>query len=734
MPRLAPAAAFACALLASAAFAAEQPSQGRPTLGLVLGGGGARGGAHLGVLEVLEELRVPFDCVAGTSMGALVGGAFAAGVSPAEMREKIAATDWKSMFDDSASRDLQSLRRRALDDRFFSGLEFGVTDEGLRYREGAIAGEKIKLFFGDLVRADLGERNIEQLAMPLTLIATDIVTGERVAMRSGNLTSAMRASMSVPGAIAPVTRDGHKLVDGGLVDNVPIQEVRDRCNAQVVIAINVGSPLLGAPQVSGAVSVVSQMVNLLTEQNVSRSLALLTPRDVYMRPELGDITAMDFAKQLDAAAIGRAAALGQADKLRTLSVSPEEYAAWRAKIRASPPPRPPVIDQVVVAETRYVNPEELRGNVSQKEGDTLDSRRLADDLLLIYSRGDLQTLDYSVLTEREKTILKLVPVEKSWGPDYLRFGLNLATDFRIDSSFNIRALYRKTWLNRYGGEWLTTAQVGTDQVFATELYQPVDPRQIWFARPYVAAESHKRNLYFDGERLAEYRVPEYYAGFDLGANLGIYGQARVGWQERKTSAHLETGPPVLPDAETRTGALTASVAIDQFDIAFFPTRGYKADVSYYDARRVSSGDAFAKLQGNAQGALTLGGIVLRPYLEGGKNVSGQLQLPDLFSLGGLGRLSAFAPGQILTDEYVLGALRVERRLVDQIPLIGLSVVAGVSLERAHVKNPVTEPNLKGNIDSYGFYLGATSAMGPLYFGWSGTQDRRGRLFLFIGTP
>ncbi|HET7402503.1 MAG TPA: patatin-like phospholipase family protein [Usitatibacter sp.] len=734
MLRLAPAAALACALLATAPALAQQPAPARPAVGLVLGGGGARGGAHLGVLEVLEELHVPVDCIAGTSMGALVGGAFAAGVSPQEMRAKIAATDWAAMFDDSASRDLQSYRRRTFDDRFFSGLEFGVTPEGLRYREGAIAGEKIKLFFGDLVRADLGERNIEQLPLPLTLIATDIVTGERVAMRSGNLTSAMRASMSVPGAIAPVTRDGHKLVDGGLVDNVPIQEVRDRCKADVVIAINVGSPLMTEKEVSGAVSVVGQMVNLLTEQNVQRSLALLTPRDIYMRPELGGITAMDFGKQLDAAAIGRASAMAQADKLRALSVSPEEYAAFRARIRSSPPPQPPIVDQVIVADTRYVNPDELRSNVTQQEGERLDSKRLADDLILIYSRGDLQTLDYSVLRERDKTILKLVPVEKSWGPDYLRFGLNLATDFRFDSAFNLRALYRRTWLNSYGGEWLTVGQVGTDQVFATEFYQPIDKRQNWFIRPYIGAESHKRNLYLNGERIAEYRVPESYAGLDLGANLGIYGQAHVGWQERKASAHLETGSPFLPDTEARTGALTADVAIDQFDIAFFPTRGYKADINYFDARRVSSGDPFAKLQGNAEGALSLGGFILRPYLEAGRAVSGKLQLPDLFPLGGLGRLSAFAPGQILTDEYILGTLRAEYRLLKPIPVIGLSVVAGLNYERAHVKNPVTEPNLAGNIDSYGFYLGATSALGPLYFGWSGTQDRRGRLFLWIGTP
>ena len=707
----------------------------RPVIGLVLGGGGARGGAHLGILEVLEDLRIPVDCIAGTSMGALVGGAYAAGVSPAEMRERIGKTDWGAMFNDNASRDLQTLRRRAMDDRFFSGLEFGVTEDGLRYREGAIAGEKIKLFFSELVRADLGERNIEDLPLPLTLIATDIVSGQRIAMRSGNLTSAMRASMSVPGAIAPVTRDGHKLVDGGLVDNVPIQEVRDRCKAEVVIAINVGSPMLSGPQVAGAVSVVAQMVNLLTEQNVAKSLSLLGPRDIYMRPELGDISAMDFGKQLDAAAIGKATALAQADKLRALSVSQNEYVAWKSRIHVTPPPQTPVIDEIVVAETRYVNPRDLRESVQQKEGERLDSKQLGEDLVNIYSRGDLQSLDYTVLRERDKTILKLVPIEKTWGPDYLRFGLNLFTDFRADSSFNLRALYRKTWLNPYGGEWLTSAQVGSHSAIGTEFYQPVDYRQRWFVRPYAAASQRKVNAYLDGNRIADYRIAEYWGGLDVGANLGAYGQVYAGWRERNVKARLETGSPLFADSEARIGALTANLAIDQYNYAFFPTKGYKADVAYLDARNTSDSGNFSKAEGQVSAAIPVTDrLSLLPSMAAGDTLRGSLPLSDAFALGGLGRLAAFAPGQILTDKYTYGSLRAEYRLVRTIPLVDVSVIAGLQYERARVKNPITEPNLKGNIDSYGFYLGATSALGPLYLGWSGTPDRRGRIFLFLGTP
>src|SRR6185436_791479 len=174
--------------------------------------------------------------------------------------------------------------------------------------------------------------------------------------RSGNLTTAMRASMSVPGAIAPVTREGRKLVDGGLVDNVPINEVRERCGAQAVIAVNVGSPLLKPEEVTGLVSVVGQMVNLLTEQNVERSLALLGPKDVYMRPELGDITAADFGRQLEAAGIGRAAAESVSASLSRYSVSQADYDAWHSRLRM-PPRAVPRIDSVQIADTRYVNTE-----------------------------------------------------------------------------------------------------------------------------------------------------------------------------------------------------------------------------------------------------------------------------------------------------------------------------------------------------------------------------------------
>ena len=722
------------ALLCVAADAAAQAR--RPVVGLVLGGGGARGGAHMGVLEVLEDLRIPVDCVAGTSMGALVAGAYVAGVTPADMQAKIKATDWGKIFDDNADRELQTLRRRLMDERFISALEFGVSGEGPAFREGAVAGEKIKIFFGELVRADLGDRNIEQLPLPLTLIATDIGTGERVAMRNGNLISAMRASLSVPGALAPVIREGRKLVDGGLVDNVPVQEVRDRCKAEVVIAVNVGSPLSKPENVTGIVSIVGQMVNLLAEQNVAKSLSLLGPRDIYMRPELGDITAASFDRQIDAAKIGREAALAQADKLRTLTVSPGEYAAWRSRL-ALAPLAPPVIDEVRVAQTRFIHPGELRANISQQEGQPLDSKRLADDMLLFYSRGDLQHLDYSVLRERDKTILNLVPAEKAWGPDYLRFGLNIYSDFRAESNFNLRAMYRRTWLNAFGGEWLVIGQVGSEQGIGTEFYQPLDYRQRWFVRPFVSTQMRKADVYFDGNRIAEYKTRTNTVSLDLGARLATYGQAKVGWLERDIESRLDAGSPQFPDVATKVGGIAANLVIDQYDLPFFPSKGYRGEVDWFDAQRVEHAEPeYGKAEARAGGAWSIGDFIVRGVVAGGWTTRGTLPVHEMFRLGGVGQLAAFAPGQLVGPEYALGTARLEYRLLRPIPLLGLAASAGISYDRARMKQIVTEPNLQGGwLDSYSVYLAANTPIGPLYFGWAdSSKAQRGRVYLFLGTP
>ncbi|QJR09996.1 hypothetical protein DSM104443_01047 [Usitatibacter rugosus] len=718
-------------------FAAAAETEKRPKVGLVLGGGGARGAAHIGVLEVLEENHIPIDCIAGTSMGALVAGAYSAGVSPQEMRAFVKKTDWATVFDDSAGRDLVNLRRKELDDRFTSGLEFGVGKDGLKYRSGAIAGEKLKLLFNGLVREDLGSRDIEQLPLPIAIVATDIGTGERVVMRTGNLSSAMRSSMSVPGVLAPVIRDGRKLVDGGLVDNVPIGEVIELCKPDVIIAINVGSPLFKPEEVTGLVSVVGQMVSLLAEQNVAKSLTLMRKQDIYLRPDLGAISSAGFDQQIEAADLGRKAALDVLPVLRTLSMESREFNIWRMGMRQILTPKPPVIDEVRVGETKYVAPESIRAGIRAKEGEALDSDKLVKDLVWVYSQGDLQSLDYSVVREGNKTVLNVLPVEKGWGPNYIRFGVNLATDFQSQADYNVRALYRRTWMNSYGGEWRLGGQIGSEQFITTEFYQPLDYAQHTFVRPFAFFDSRQIGIYNEGDRLADYTFRDSRIGIEGGLNIGIYGQARLGWVHRWLNLGRDTGIEIFPSFKDRVSGPSLNIALDTEDQAYFPTKGFQGRIDYFHALKATgdSGSKYAKLSGAFEGVYSIRDVSLIGEIEGGNATKGNLPAGDLFSLGGPRRLSSFANDQFLGEQYEYGRLEAQWRLTKPIPLLGLNFIAGAIAEAGRMRKSQTELALDGVwLQSYGIYIAANTFLGPVYFGYSDSKKGEGRFYLFVGTP
>lgn len=416
-------------VIGAIANAAETP---RPRVGLVLGGGGARGAAHIGVLEVLEKMRVPVDCVAGTSMGGLVAGAYAGGLTPEIMRDELAKADWDDLFQDDPTFSQQSFRKKARDRKFLPASETGVSADGMRYQSGIVTGQKIKLFFNQLIYDYLGEREIGSLPLPLSIIATDIVNGERVVFREGSLSRAMRASMSVPGLMSPVEINGEKLVDGGLVDNVPIGEARSRCQADIVIAVNVGSPLLKADEIGSLLSVSAQMVNILTEQNVSRSLATLKPTDIYIKPDLEGITAGDFKRTSETADRGAKAAEALADRLRPLAVSEAAYAAWSGKIQIARRDAPK-IDEIEIAGLQWVNPAVIERHLETRPGEAIDPNVVRSDLLRAYGDGYYENIDYALdSTLRGRNVLRVTPVEKSWGPDYLRYGVNLDTNFKVD--------------------------------------------------------------------------------------------------------------------------------------------------------------------------------------------------------------------------------------------------------------------------------------------------------------
>ena len=719
-------------LVLSATFADAAEGDPRPRIGLVLGGGGARGAAHIGVLEVLEKLRVPVDCVAGTSMGALVAGALAAGLSPAQMRAAMAKADWNDMFQDNPAYSEIDFRNKAIARRFLPGTETGVSKKGVAYQGGVVSGQKIKLFFNRLVNSDLGERSIESLPLPLSIIATDIGNGEKVVFRHGSLTQAMRASMSVPGLMAPVDSLGRKLVDGGLVDNLPVDEVRDRCQADVVIAVNVGSPLMKAEEVGSLLTVSVQMVNILTEQNVTRSLAMLKPTDILIKPDLTGIGAGDFDKSGDTADRGQQAAQASSGRLQDFSLNEEAYAAWVKNI-AFARQTPPTIDEIRIASLQTVNTAAVERRLRVKAGDLLDDVRLNQDMLRIYGDGWFESVDYALNRVRERNVLHVMPVEKRWGPDYLRLGVNIDSNFRQDSSYTLRAAYEKTWLNSLGGQLLISSELGRASALSAELYQPLDDRQHYFFESRLSTEARTLGIYQQGKRLADYEIDRHVAAFGAGINIGALGQMHAGWRQHWLDSQLSTGVPslVLPArVNTTYGGEYVALDFDQLDQLYFPTSGWASSIDYFN----SPGLGYSKLDAELRGAYALGDYVLNARIGYQGSPRGTRPIYDAGSLGGFLNMSGFVRGQLSGDDIRYGSLRAEK-IIGRLPL-GLrgDMRAGLALEVARIGKPFTETQLHGGLQSVAIYLGGETPLGPLYFGYGRSSSGASSFHLFIGTP
>jgi NTE family protein len=710
-------------LISSAIPAMAEPER----IALVLGGGGARGAAHIGVLEVLERERIPVDCVVGTSMGALVAGSYAAGLSPKTMRKKLAEADWTDIFLDLADYSQLSYRQKRVSRRYLAGTQIGLSERGFQIQPGVVAGEKIKLFFNQLVDDDLGERNIEQLSIPLAIIATDIGTGDRVVLREGSLTQAMRASMSVPGLMAPVEYQGRKLVDGGLVDNVPVEVARDLCQADRVIAVNVGSPLKEPDAVGSLLSVTAQMIGILTKQNVERSLSTLTGADIYLAPELGDIRATDFARYEEAAATGKAAAERQITALRELAVSSERYAAWTQK-RRNPAREALVIDEVVIAPTKRVHPQFVARYIQQQKGQALDRSVLEQDLIRTYGDGYYDSVDYRVVRQDERNTLEILVREKDWGADYLTFGFAIDNEYRQGSSFNFRSAYRNTWINSYGGEFFAAIDVGGKPALELNFYQPLTYDQRFFIEPLYSRKRQDIGIYNNDKRVAEYELDTSFTELTLGRNLGVYGQTKFGWRDYHMRGSADISTIVLPNINENYGGIIYELHLDRRNRLYFPSNGWRADISYFD----SSEQGYKKLTLDLSAAYQLEEFVIGARAAHVTSLKGVLPTYDAVMLGGLFNLSGYASNQVLGDDALYAHLRAER-IIGRMPL-GLNgdLRLGFGVEAARLEDHYTLVTNDTWLDSAVIYLGGETPLGPLYLGYGFTSSGDYNMYLQLG--
>jgi NTE family protein len=731
-------AALTLAGCAGGALAAEattdaRPPASRPRIGLVLGGGGAKGAAHIGVIKVLEEMRIPVDCIAGTSMGSIVGAAYATGRDASELQKVITAVDWKDILASAPRQDVP-LHRKELDFVFVNGLELGIKDGRVTAPGGLVPTHQIETLFRRIVGGAGQTTDFDRLPIPFRAVATDLESGQMVVFDKGELAIAMRASMAVPGAFAPVEYQGRLLVDGMLVRNLPVDVARQTC-ADVVIAVPVGNPKVTRDKLRTFLGVAGQAMNIAIEANENAQLATLTDKDVLVKVTLDDIGSSDFAKVPEAIPIGEAAARAVAGQLSRYSLSAQDYAAWRSHLGTVAALPNVKIDEVRLRGFVTTNPEVAKAQLHTQPGDTYDPRKADADANRLVARGDYSAVAYGVDTSDDRTVVTYDAVEKPWGPDYLMFDLNLSTDFKGDTGWGIRVDYQKRWLNALGGEFRGSAQIGRPNVLAAEFYQPLDLHQRWFVVPAVNATQTLEYTYVGDQAVGQYSIRRRGVRLDGGRAFDPWGEVRFGIVRGSADWDSKVSTPGIPDSGKETVAgFTGRFVYDSVDKALFPTQGTLAKVkAFVSSAGLGADSNYKTLSFDAYTTLTRERYVWQLALRGGSDLGSDAPFYDQFRLGGLFNFSGFRRGELTGREYGLASVLLRHRATFLNETLGTAVYSGASLELGNVYKRLDNTPAQGVLTNGSLYLAVDSKIGPVYLAWGLSEGGRSTVYFYIGS-
>lgn len=711
-----------------------------PRICLALSGGGARGLTHVGVLKVLEELRVPIDCIAGTSMGALVGGLYAAGYTPGEIEAHLAAIDWADMYRDRPPRRSLSFRRKEDDRRYLLDFELGVRNRSLVAPAGRITGGKLALLLRSLSLRVVTVEHFDDLLIRFRAVATDLATGRRVVLDRGDLPTALRASMAIPGVFSPVTINGRVLVDGGLVDNLPVDAAREM-GADVVIAVDASTAPRPASELQSLFSVLSQIVTLAGHENL---VSARRSADLLLQPDLTGYTAADFYEFTGIVSRGEQEARRVAANLGRYTADADDFRQWQLH-RAASPPLPAAVDFIDITGLERVDARYVRARLGLQPGEAPDPVTLDADLIALYGLGDFERIDYARKERDGRVGVDLAFSEKPWGPTYLRFGLNASSDFSEDATFTLLGNVTRRHINARGAEWRSDVFIGETLGLISEFYQPLDWAGRYFVAPKVVAIELGHAHYEDGHRTAQYASRRYVAGIDAGIQFGRSGELRAGIRRGTADRFVRTGAPELPAFDVRVGAVVAGGVFDTLDHGSFPTAGTTAEVTLVSAQpalgaRTARVDASGvrllephdTLAFRAMHFFSRGPFVFFGGLEGGSSLGTELAQSDRFQLGGLLSLSGFAEGELSGQHYVVGRAGMHRRIARLAPAFGRGIYAGAWVEAASASERWRDLAARDAMFSGTILFGADTALGPILVGYGAGEAGHRRFYVTFG--
>lgn len=696
----------------------------------MLSGGGARGAAHIGVLKVLEEQRIPVHAIAGTSMGAVVGGLYASGLSAAEIATLIDSEEWRAGFTEPAPRDRLSFRRKSEDQNFLVKFPLGIKSGSFRLPKALVSGQRVSQVLRRVTFPVARLDAFDQLPIPFRAVATDLETGDPVVLSGGDLVDAMRASLAAPGVFAPVEIDGRLLVDGGLANNLPV-DVAQAMGVDVLIVVDVGFPLRKRDTLDSVTTISNQMLSILIRRGSDMQRARLGASDILISPDLGEASSFDFAIIPQATDLGESAARAALSRLSTLASTADRYDAWVAA-RAAARQQTPQIASVRVAESAVRYQRLIEGRFAAAD---LDVNGIDAAVSTLFGRGNFESVDYRVRGRAGDT-LEVAARRNSWGPNYVRFGLSLQDDFNGNSNYNAAARFVLADIGPLAAEWVWDAQVGVEPRIATEAHIPFGDEARWFWMPQARFELSNVPLVRSGERIAEYRLRTSEYGLDVGRELSNWGEARAGVRRETGRARLRLGDPSLASSdEFDVREYFGRFSIDTLDDRNFPRRGHYLVTEWRGERTGLGSDRNADVVTlDWLAARSRGRDTVALWTSFGTQVnSAEDNVRSLFPLGGFLNLSGIAPETLSGRHFAIARALYYRQIGrGGEGFLNVPAYAGLSLEVGNVWDNRSDISLGSSLKQGSLFFGFDTLFGPVYIGTGFGEDSDSNFYLFLG--
>jgi NTE family protein len=690
----------------------------RPKIGLVLSGGGARGAAHIGVIEELEALNVPIDFIVGTSMGAVIGGLYASGVPIEKIKEDFSTLNWVEIFNYNIDREFLYYRRKLDSDIFLMKNFISYSDGEIHLPWGIITGQNLYEIFKTYELAKEPIQDFSHLPIPFKAVSTDLISGKPVVLDHGDLALSMLASMAVPGLISPVDMGNYLLVDGGVSANLPI-EIAKKMGADILIVVDVGTPLSTKAQIKDLTGVLGQITNILTYHNVITSKSFLTHRDVLIEPNLKDIDTSDFDKFGQGIEPGKTAAIQEKAKLEQLSSPhhckyPHFYKSEYFSLES------------VTIKNETILPPETYHDYLDFDNSVINASDVKEKIDHLYGLSIYERIYYGLENGPEGKELVVEPKIDSANHLYIQGSILLDSDFQTVNDFSLILGITNPKVNSLLGEWRILGKIGKGNGIFAELYQPLEPSLSWFVNPYASFNRGPVDIFYDYNRLATILDTSSIIGVQFGKTFSNVARIKAFWEFEYDDFTIKTGNMLLPKTFDRDGEVGIAFEWDAIDNLYFPQHGVKGDVTLTTSDKSFGGENhFSQLAINSLNATSFGKHAFVLAGKFNRTLDGDPSFSSTFDLGGLFELSGLSNGELTGSNsgLITGIYFYEFKKLEIIPNRPSPIYLGASLESGKVWG---ETNLSDNdfLTSGSVFVGIDSILGPIYLDFGMTEHGR----------